>query len=244
MEAETEEVSYEAEASKDGWAPQDQWKGDPDKWKTAEKFVSDGKNINGILKSKIERLDGRVNELLESNKKFNEFSQRSLDKEKAETAKLIKELEQVRKTAVTEGDGDAFANADSHINELRQEPAQERPADPYAEQWLRDNDWYNTDEELATFADGIAGRVIKGGFMGKAYYDELTRRVEKAHPAKFGNANRDKPNAVESGSETVIDSKDQTFVNLPKEAKDAYKNFKRDIPGFTKEQYVEQYDWE
>ena len=239
---EVESVDFESLAAKDGWAPLDHWKGDPDKWKTAEQFVEDGKNINGILKSKVDRLDQRVNELLESNRKFNEFSQRSLKKEQDEKKSLIKQLEQVRKTAITEGDGDAFAKADEQIQELRQ--PQSNGIDPLAEAWLSDNSWYKTDPVLSTFADGLVDRVIQEGYRDKAYYSELTKRTKEAFPERFENPKRKQPNSVEDGGEQVVVSKDRTFDKLPKEAKSAYAMFKRDIPGFTKEQFVANYDWE
>lgn len=113
-----------------------------------------------------------------------------------------------------------------------------------AEQWLSDNSWYKTDDTLAAFADGIADRIAGSGFRGQAYYNELTKRVKDTFPDKFKNPNRDKPNGVETAGEQVVASKDRTFEKLPKDAKDAYARFKRDIPGFSKEQYLASYDWE
>jgi TolA-binding protein len=244
MEAE-ESVNYEAEAAKEGWAPLEQWKGDPEKWKSAEQFVEDGKNISGILKHRVEKLDERVNQLLESNQKLNELSQKQLKKEQEEKQKVISELEEMRKRAVTEGDGDAFAQADKQIQELRTPEKPQTPQlDPLAEQWLSDNSWYKTDDTLAAFADGIADRIAGSGFRGQAYYNELTKRVKDTFPDKFKNPNRDKPNGVETAGEQVVASKDRTFEKLPKDAKDAYAQFKRDIPGFSKEQYLASYDWE
>lgn len=237
---------YEAEAAKDGWAPQDQWKGDPDKWKSAEQFVKDGENINGILKSKVDRLDQRVSELLESNKKLNEMSQRQIKKEKAETARLISELESVKAQAITDGDGAAAVKAERDINELR-ESSKEDPSeqmDPLAATWLTNNEWYSTNEKLAAFADGIAERVARRGFTGQAYYDELTRQVKETFPDEFGNKNRSRSNGVETDGKVATDSKAKTYDNLPAEAKKACAEFIRDIPGFTKEQYVASYEWE
>ncbi len=113
-----------------------------------------------------------------------------------------------------------------------------------AEAWLSDNSWYKTDPVLATFADGLVDRVIQEGYRDKAYYGEITKRVKEAFPERFENPKRKQPNSVEDGGEQVVVSKDRTFDKLPKEAKSAYAMFKRDIPGFTKEQFVANYDWE
>jgi len=246
MSEETEVVdrNYEKEALAEGWAPQEQWKGDPDKWKSAEQFVKDGENISGILKAKVDRLDSRVNELLASNKNLNEMTQRQIKREKEENARLVKELEQVRKQAINDGDGDAFQRAEEQLQSLKEPPQQEQTLDPLAETWLSDNQWYTKNETLGAFADGLADRLRARGYTGQAYYDELTRQVKETFPEEFGNKARKRPNGVETGSEIVIDSKERTFDNLPREAKAAYAQFKRDIPGFTKEQYVSNYEWE
>lgn len=239
---------YEAEARKEGWVPQEDWKGPEDAWKPAEQFVKDGENINGILRKKVDRLETRVEELLQTNEKFKDFSKRALDKEKKENDRLIKELEVVRKQAVTDGDGDAFARADEQLQELRSQNYDQPDTsglDPAAQRWLEQNPWYQTDDRLGAYADGIADRLRARGFTGAAYWDELTRQVKETFPDHFGNPNRRRANGVEGGGERDSkDSKAKTWENLPEEAKRAYTQFKRDIPGFKKEDFLAQYDWE
>ncbi len=240
----SEERDYETEAKADGWAPKDSWKGDPELWKTAEQFVSDGENINGYLRKKVERLETRVNEVVSSNKSLNEMSQRSLAKEKQATAEAIAELEALRTKAVDESDGEAFQRADSQIQELR-EPPQAQQSSQAAENWLQGNQWYSTNATLAIYADGLADRLRAQGYndQSPAYFAELTKQVQETFPDDFGNKNRKRPTGVEAGGQVEVKSEEQSFDNLPKEAKLAYAQFAKDIPDFTKEQYVETYDW-
>lgn len=235
---------YEAEAKAQGWAPEDQWRGKPEDFKSAEEFVKAGENIPAILKSKVDRLEDRVEQLLDSNKKLNEMSQRTLQKERKEKQGLIAELEEARKQAITEGDGEAFDRADKQINDLKREDIPpEQQLDPMAKNWLDNNPWYESNGTLAAYADGLADRLVAQGYTGKAYFDELTKRVHDTFPDEFGNKNRDKPSLVESGAPSSPSSK-RTFDNLPTDAKEAFAQFAKDIPGLTKEQFVEQYDWE
>lgn len=244
----SEDRNYEADARKQGWKPESEWEGDPPKagFKTAEQFVKDGEEITGILKSQLERLESRVEQLSESNRQLNDFSKRALDKEKQEKDRLIKELRDIRKQALVDGDGDAFEKADEQIDELRSQPeskTEEIPAE--AKAWVKDNPWYEEDPDLGAFADSLSGRLVAQGFRGNAYWNELTKRTKEAFPHKFDNPNRSKPNGVEGDvTPKSSDSKAKTFDNLPPDAKAQYKIFKRDIPNFTKEQYVEQYDWD
>lgn len=236
-------IDYESKARADGWAPKEDWKGDPEKWKTAEQFVHDGEEIASIMKSKIERLESKLDSALQTNKKFNEFTQRALDKERKEKDKAIAELEKAKAQAITDGDGVAAIQAEKQIDELKVEAPPEQQLDPLAQSWLNDNAWYQQNQKLTVYADGLADMLVAQGYTGKAYFDELTKQVKETFPEDFGNKNRNKPNTVESGHEAV-DTGGKTFDKLPKEAKDAFQQFKRDIPGFTKEQFLEQYDWE
>lgn len=250
MEAEidTSDVAldYESQAKKDGWAPKEEWKGDESKWKSAEQFVKDGEQITRILKSKVDRLEERVTQLLDTNKEVVEFTKKAQERDKAEKDRLIKELKQLKRQAVTDGDGDAFDKAESQLEELQQapEPKEDRLT-PIATQWLESNPWYNTNEQLATYADGLSDRLVARGFnpQSKSYFDELTEQVKAAFPQEFENKNRKKPNGVEDGN-PVESSQSHTFDDLPAEAKKAYARFARDIKGYTKADYLANYDWE
>lgn len=246
----SEERNYEAEAKIDGWAPLEEWRGDPDEWKSAEEFVKIGEKIDlkgkvKSLSSKIEEQSSKIENLLNTNKEFKTYTDAQLKKEKEENARLLAELKAQRKEAVATGDGEAFEKANDQIAEIEKEQPQDldRAAyDKIANDWAMANSWYNTDEDLTIYADGLADKVFNEGYTGKAYFDELTRRVKAKHPDKFG---KKPPNPVEPGGQIeVIDSNERTYDNLPKEAKDKCDQFVRDIPGFKKEDYVSTYEWD
>ena len=48
-----EEIEQKAKAM--GWSPQEEFRGDPDKWIDAAKFVARGENIMPILKENLDR---------------------------------------------------------------------------------------------------------------------------------------------------------------------------------------------
>lgn len=238
---------YEAEARSEGWVPQEEWNGPDEKWVDAKTFVDRGEKIAGILKSKVSRLEEDIARLNESNKKFGEYHRSQIQREHEKNQKLIKELEALRKQAISEGDGDAFDRADRQLTELRQQQRLEPDAgtsQKLAEAWLSENQWYQTNRKLGAYADGIAERVIAEGYTGKAYFDELTRRVKQDFPEEFGNKRRSGSPDVEGGGDReVTNSKSKTYSNLPADAKAACDRFVRD--GFmTKEDFVAQYEWE
>lgn len=246
----SEARDYEAEASKEGWAPQEQWKGDQSKWKTAQKFVEDGENINGILKSRLDRQDTRINELLNSNKDLAAMGKKALQKEKAESERLLGELASVRKQAITDGDGDAFEKADEAMQHLRDSQVskpEQQPMAPAAQAWVAENKWYGTNQTLSIQADGIADRLRAQGYddTSPGYFEQLTLQVKEAFPNEFENPNRNRAGTTEAGGERGSgDSDKKSFDDLPQDAKAQYEVFLRDIPEFTKEDYLSQYEWE
>ncbi len=82
---------YEAEARSSGWLPQDQWKGPPEKWVDAEKFVQRGEQFLPFVQAKlkksldkIDQLETAVQELRTGNEDFRRFHETALARQKRE----------------------------------------------------------------------------------------------------------------------------------------------------------------
>jgi len=239
---------YEKEASEQGWTPKEDWKGDEAKWTDAKTFVERGEKIAGILKSKVERLEGKVENLTESNRKFGEYHKQTIEAQRKSNVTRITALEAELAQAVTDGDGGAYTRANAEINDLKTELPPDGGPDQAAQawnvmagQWVSENQWYNTNPTLATFADGLQERIMAEGYNGRAYFSELTRRVKEAFPDEFKNPRRDGESNVEAGGQiSTGDSQAQTYENMDAEAKKACDGFVKD--GFvTRKQYVAEY---
>ena len=244
-----EERNYEEEAKAQGWKPEAEFNGDPEKWTDAKTFVEKGEKIAGILKSRVERLEDRLENAERANREFGKYTKKQLEREKAKSQERIAELEARLAKAVTDGDGQAFTQLNNEINAERQNVP--RDTDPNIEQqrvsedWLKANPWYNTDADLQIYADGLAERVAGEGYQGRAYFNEITERVKARFPEKFENPNRKRANGVEDAGE--IETKDskqaRTYENLPADAKAACDDFVSQ--GFiSKEDYVKSYEWD
>lgn len=75
----------EAQARSMGWVPQDQWKGDPEKWTDAEEFIERGEQVLPILRANNRKLQ---NDLLTRDKKIG-----TLEQELAATKSIVQGLE-------------------------------------------------------------------------------------------------------------------------------------------------------
>ena len=241
-----DERDFEAEASVQGWKADGEL--------GAQAFVEKGEKIAGLQKKKADRLVGdneeltrRVQSLESSNREFGEFQKGQQDKLRKENTRLLAQLEAERATAITDGDGQAFTRIDSEISNLRQE-VQQPPAnglDAMAAQWLSENQWYNTNENLHIYADGISDIIRNDGYQGPAFYRELTRRIKDQFPQEFENPNQSKSNSVEQGSQidTQASKEAHVYENLPKDAKAKCDQWVADGL-MSKKDYVKLYEWD
>ena len=238
-----ENRDYEKEALADGWNPNFEGPNKVD----AKTFVERGEKISGMLKSKIGRLEERIDSLQHTNAEFKQYTDKQREKDVKENKRLVAELEKAKAQAITDGDGVAAVQAEKEIQELKVEEKPEGASEynQMAQNWAADNKWYATNTKLSAFADGIADKIIQEGYQGQAYFNELTRRTKETFPEEFENPNRKKTPEVESGGpKGASDSKEHTWANLPADAKAAAKRFEEDIPGFDRKEYVANYEWE
>jgi len=241
----SEERDYEKEALSDGWNPDFEGAGKKD----AKTFVEDGEKISGMLKAKVGRLEDRINSLTNTNAEFAKYTEKQSAKDRIENERLIGELDKVRAQAITDGDGEKAVQAERNIRTLQADIPQVDPQkaayDEMAGQWAGSSTWYGSNKKLTGYADGIAEGIAQQGYTGQAYFKELDRQVKETFPEEFENPNRNGAQSVETGgNKEVADSKAQTWANLPAEDKKTANRFIKDMPGFTKEKYLAQYEWE
>ena len=242
---------YEAEARKQGWKPLSEFDKPENQWTDPKTFVEKGDKIAGILKSRLDRQDREIAGLRESNKEFGQYQQTLREKDRTQNTTLLAELEVLRATAINDQDGAEFSRLDRQMNDIRndmRDPEPTRPngppeMDPMATAWISENQWYNDNPTLRTYADGLVGQINSEGYSGQAYYNEITRRVKDTFPKEFGNPNRSKSNSVETGGEIDVDNPAaKTYANLDAESKAACDRFVAN--GLTtKEDYVANFDW-
>lgn len=105
----SDEVDYEKQAKAMGWVPQEQWKGDPEKWTDAQEYVERGEQVLPILRANNRRLNDDILTLRNQNdtlqqelaatrsivqgleKNFNESLERQLKEQRASLKASLKE---------------------------------------------------------------------------------------------------------------------------------------------------------
>jgi len=224
MTEENTERNYESEASQQGWKPEEDFSGDPERWVDAQTFVERGEQFVGLMKPRLDKLEKQ----LKYQEKLNTDMKGYVDAQERRSQKEVKELQaqlkDTRKRAIATGDGEAFEKADEQLKELDAQPTAPPQEQPWVTEWLGENSWYNSDTTLRVVADNYSDqlRMLNPSLTEKEFLDKVSEHVKAEMPHKFVNPNsRQSPDVEGDGGRLSGggDSTAQTYKNLPPEAK-------------------------
>lgn len=159
--------------------------------------------------------------------------------------RITTELEQAKaqfKAAYEAGDGDALADAQMRMTELKNEEARinsfrqprqqqqepqaqqaqapaPRPASPpppssRATTWAQQNPWFGKDEEMTGYAYGVHERLIKQGVApdSEEYYNQINTSVRRVFAEKFEGGNTEDKTPRRQTSSVVAPAGRQTNI--------------------------------
>jgi len=250
----------EAEARKMGWVAKEEFRGDPDKWRPAEEFLDRGKRIlpivlkdNERLQRNLDRVKDDLKELRESTKEIVEFHTQAA---KREYERGRRDIEAKIEAAAANADANTvrqeMVNLDNLTKQNTPAPKKVEPSiqvDPEIQDWITKETWFNRDRALNGYAIDVYDRLQrdKPGMTQAELLAETKRQTVDKFPEKFGiNPNRENAASVAtpSGGNGASRKNAKSYDNLPADAKKACDKFVKTIPGYTKEKYVADYDWE
>lgn len=248
MSQENNEV--ETKALGMGWVPQDQWKGDPEKWTSAEEYVERGEQVLPILRANNRRLQDDVLTLKTQNDtlaqqlnatraivqglegKFNESLQRQLKEQRASLRADLKD-------AVEDRDIDREMDIREQLDQLseaerksKETPAKKDPPTPtdknpspkidsQFEAWKQENPWF----------DGNSAEDRKKTKAVVRAAEDLRDEGETSTGIEFYNKALSRvEEKAESRTHSKVDNGNsrsssppgaKSYASLPQEAKDA-----------------------
>ena len=260
----TEAVEKEARAG--GWVPKEEFR-DGDHWVDAETFVRRGKEINPILRKNNENLlkqleaaKGEIAEVKKVAKEFEAFQKENAAIKVKQLEAELKDLKEQKKTAITQGDGEAVVALDEAIDAVKDQqreakvvPKEEKKVEPAAAldpvlvDWMNENKWFTEDQKYTKIADAI-GVDINQRFpqlVGKAFLAKLDEELAEVLPERLKKTQRSSPveGSTSTNTSRPASKSKQTYENLPADAKQACDRFVKQ--GFVKsrEAYCLDYDW-
>lgn len=241
-----------------GWVPREEFNGPDENWKSAEDFVRIGENYMPVLRERLGKLEGLINELRAENSKTKGALQSLADHHrgtwKRQYEKAKKELEDQMAYAVDTGDGEAFRQLKEQERLLDEQAQEENPdaqpqAVPEYHDFVSRNSWYGQDPEMTMYANGLQAILTQheGVTDDKTFFQEVEKRVRIRFPDRFKNENRDLPPAVESGDgggAEDVGTGEKKWSDIPaEERKEIMNQFGPDLftKEYTKEDYAKEY---
>ncbi len=260
-EVETEEVEtdeseqgeqpdpeMESRARRLGWAPKDDFRGNPDLWVDAATFVQRGEEVMPILKATNRKLEGKIGELEQTLKDFADHHTKT---QQRMYQKAIRDLKVEQRKAAEEGDVSRFDQIEQQVQDVVKDATSGKPngaatdqqakVDPVAKEWAQDNRWFREDPELGNFAATYHETLLKTkpGLTLEENLQEVTKATKRAYPEKFSNPKRNGAQTVE-GNPGPKSKGGKGYSDLPAEAKAACDRFvKQGL--MKKEDYVKDY---
>lgn len=245
---------YETEARKDGWVPEDEFKGDkkPVRFKTAKEFVEDGEALSPHMRRLLDNAKAEFKQELDGLRRVNEATITRLTKiHDGEIA----DLKAAKKVAVKAGDEATVDRIDAQLDKLREEaPLTDDPKSKKAdaEKAFADaNPWYGSNRKMTAFARGLSNDLAaESQAAGKPLsYDDNIRQVLVAVREEFPEYFEKKPAAnghaaVDGGSENgSAPSRTDPLAKLPNEARTQAKSDMKKFPKVfpTAESWLEAY---
>lgn len=243
--AETTQTSidpYESEAREQGWKPQDEYEGDPNKWRPAKEFVERGELFG--------KIDSLGKELKDTKKALKMLQEHHSKVKETEYNRAVTELKTLQKKHLEEGNSDEYLKTTELLTDLKAEQkarevlgrqqaeAAKNQVDPRFVQWQEKNTWYNKDQDMRQFADtlGLGYAQANPGMDPDDVLEYVSKQVKLAFRDKFENPNRTKPSAVE-GSSNATPKKDE--VQLSDDERRVMNTFVRQGI-MTKDEYIAQ----
>jgi hypothetical protein len=212
-----------------GHIPKEEFRGDPEKWVPADKYVERAENLMPILKSQLGKYEGEISSLkatVDSQKKTTEKILKMNEKtQELAYDRAVKDVTEKQAKFVEDGNVDEWRRLENEKEKIeRPEPVvvEEPVQNPVFDQWKVSNDWYLKDQKLTEYAN-YRGEKIQAENPTFAYSDVLSKveaEIKETFPDKFENPNRAKPSVVDSGAtREIVAKKGSGYSDLPSDAK-------------------------
>lgn len=237
------------EALSGGWKPEQEWidsGGDPEKWVDYGEF-----NRRKEFFDAIHKANQRAKKAEES---AEALSRHLTQVQEAAYKRAKEELLAERRAAAKENDLEKVLDIDEQLDSLKapEEVAPTRQRAPELEEFAKRNKWYDEDEDLQAYANGIGGTIERNNpnMPTSEVLQLVEEKVKKAFPHKFKNSTTAPVSSVASARHApttqVTRKKRITYNDLPDDAKKMYNMLVKDPVKnprgkLTPDQYLKDY---
>lgn len=197
-----------------GWKPQEEWTGEPDKWKPADQFIRDGREIQQTtarelkaMREQMERLGGVTETIV-----------------KDKVAEAQAQWEARLAQAVDEGDTEtALKLANKRPAEV---PTPSGP-DSSVQQWVGRHKWFTEDPLAASVAREVSDRLAKDGYSTADQLAAAEREVKRRFPEHFPQAKQPPATQTAATRNANPSNREKGFNDMPAASQQIARDFQR-----------------
>jgi len=234
-----------AEATRMGWKPLEQFRGDPEQWVNAETFVERGRQVMPILKKNNEQLlhqldtertarqalEGTVGELRAT---IQDLTKLQVAEVKRQVDAEVTRLRAEKRVAIEAGEHALAAELDERLDEARDKqktvaasppppppaPAPKPAVEPWAQAFADENPWLNgttkEDKKRTALFLAIADTLHKEtGQRGKVLLEAAKVELEETLPTPGNPSKLEGAKGGDGGSRQASSNGKKGFTSLP-----------------------------
>lgn len=205
----TEPPSIDDIASKMGWVPQDQWRGDPKEWRPSHEFLSNTAKINTKLTSKLENVEKQLGTLARTSAAVTEQA----------LAQQREELLRAREEAFDSGDKQAFNQADQKLAQIERQAPTVPNEPPETAEFRQRHQWFGQDKEATNWAVARAEQLAQQNIGVPRQLAIIEREVKDLFPEHFPKPQKGAPLNQPGARGAAVTKKG--YSSLPADAKAA-----------------------
>jgi hypothetical protein len=231
-------------ARSQGWVPKDEYRGDPEKWRSADEFVKRGEEIVPILKERTATLAAKLKqqevEYADRFARLEKMSEVALERQRQQ---LESAYSSAKRQAVEIGDVARFDQLEAderkamhyHEQQLREAAPQRQggyspEAAGVVAKWEAANPWFRSDDEMGGVATLYSQKLAKErpGITIEENLKSTDAYMRKRYPDKFGPPTGSA--SVEGGGRmpSASTSRGRGAADLPPDAQKMGEKFVRD----------------
>jgi len=210
--------SEATEAEAMGWIPPERAKKLPE----GKEYVGPVEYMErNPLYGQMKELQGTVKELANHNQKIADLEHKRAEKQYKDE---IESLKAEKVAALDSADHKQVVEIDEKIRTTEKPVAE--PNEDF-KKWSGENPWFEKDQFLQVEAN-IIGERLSATMEGIQLLDAVKSHLQEKYPDRFKNTNRDKPDAVEGGTnQSSKKSGKASLSDLNSEETRIFNNFKR-----------------
>lgn len=246
------DLESEKRARLSGWTPKEEFRGDPERWVDASEWNERTDKIMPILKNTNRKLEEKLGatekRLLELEKTLKSVAAASEKISEREYNRALETIRQEQARAIADGDSEAWSRLETQKDKL-QRPEKITVPEPKAQDATgefkaRNSEWYGKVPEMTGYAHYMCDQYAAQGLSFEEQLSNVERDVREKFKDFFGNTRRSTQSVSDPTDRAAKPPAKRSYASLPKEAKEVCDSLVASIQGYTREQYVKDYDWD